>query len=270
MRSKTLLSFSLVSLSWANCTESTSSPKSPPTSPEPKTADTQPAAPSADNAAVDAPQEGAAEGVGTLVGRVQFGGDKVPAPEALPMNKECRNVNSNPERVHVRVKDGGLADVFVHIAEGLSKKKWPVPDAPVVIDQKGCTYAPSVFGVQVGQPIEFVNSDGFMHNVHGHVKPEFNIAMPRAGSVRREIKREVVMGKITCDAHPWMLAHVGALKHPFFATSDETGNFRIESVPVGSYQIHYWHPTLGEGTQNVTVKAGEESSLNFRLPPEAK
>ena len=35
-----------------------------------------------------------------------------------------------------------------------------------MLDQKGCSYTPRVFGIQVGQSLDIVNSDETLHNIH--------------------------------------------------------------------------------------------------------
>jgi hypothetical protein len=60
---------------------------------------------------------------------------------------------------------------------------------------------------------------------------------------------------LLCDLHPWMHSYIGILEHPFFATSDAHGAFRIEGVPVGTYTLEFWHRLLGTRTATVTVKA---------------
>ncbi len=48
-------------------------------------------------------------------------------------------------------KDGGFANVFVYVKDGLGNKVYAAPAQPVDIDQKGCRYVPHVVGVMVGQ-----------------------------------------------------------------------------------------------------------------------
>ena len=53
----------------------------------------------------------------------------------------------------------------------MSKAVWKerpfeIPADPVTIDQKGCWFRPRVMGIQVGQPLEVINSDPVTHNIH--------------------------------------------------------------------------------------------------------
>ena len=57
------------------------------------------------------------------------------------------------------------------------------PTEPATIDQKDCRYHPHVFGMRVGQPLEIINSDPTLHNIHALPKgnPEFNNGQPIQG-----------------------------------------------------------------------------------------
>ena len=79
--------------------------------------------------------------------------------------------------------DGGLDNVFVYVKDGLGNYYFDTPTEPVTLDQKGCRYTPHVFGIRVGQPLEIVNSDSTLHNVHAVPKAnqEFNFPQPIQG-----------------------------------------------------------------------------------------
>jgi carboxypeptidase family protein len=72
-----------------------------------------------------------------------------------------------------------------------------------------------------------------------------------------------VMVPLTSDVHRWMAAYVGVMAHPFFAVTAADGSFTISGVPPGTYTLDAWHERLGAVTQDVTVAAGESSTLSF-------
>jgi len=43
----------------------------------------------------------------------------------------------------------------------------------------------------------------------------------------------------------------------------EDGSFKIENIPAGTYSLSFWHETLGEQKKQVTVKAGEDTKMDF-------
>ena len=61
-------------------------------------------------------------------------------------------------------------NVFVYVKDGLGNYVFDTPTEPAEIDQKDCRYHPHVFGMRVGQPLEIVNSDPTLHNIHAHAE----------------------------------------------------------------------------------------------------
>ena len=59
-----------------------------------------------------------------------------------------------------------LANVFVYVKDGLGNYSYDPPTDRPTIDQKECRYHPHVFGIRVGQPLEILNSDPTLHNIH--------------------------------------------------------------------------------------------------------
>ena len=143
-----------------------------------------------------------------------------------------------------------------------------VPSEPAVLDQKGCIYMPHVFGMVAGQELLIKNSDATLHNIHSmpKVNKEFNFAMPK---VVKEKKSTFSLSEpdpfyIKCDVHPWMKSWVLVSDHPFFAVTDENGNFSIEGIPAGTYEVVCWQEKFGKRTITKKVTIGDgDTTENF-------
>lgn len=206
---------------------------------------------------------------GSVTGSVQFSGT-APKAEPLSMNADptCAAAHSTPvldQSVLVNA-NGTLKNVFVYVKEGLEGKTFETSKTPVQIDQKGCMYNPRVLGLQVGQPLEIVNSDSTLHNVHSLAEKskQFNLGMPLQGmKINKKFDQPEVMVKFKCDVHPWMAAYIGVLPHPHFAVSGDDGSFKIENLPAGEYTIEAWHEKYGVQTQKVTVTDADAAKADF-------
>jgi plastocyanin len=159
-----------------------------------------------------------------------------------------------------------LGNVFVYVKDGLGDLTFDPPSTAASIDQKNCRYHPHVFGMQVGQTLEIMNSDPTLHNIHAVAKNnrEFNQGQPLQGvKSTHTFTAPEVMVPFKCDVHGWMNAYVGVLPHPYFAVTDNAGSFALNSLPPGTYTIEAWHEKLGTATQTVTVGSKETQNVSF-------
>ena len=203
---------------------------------------------------------------------------------AAPKNAPIR-MNADPICVR-EVKDaqfmetfevGGdgksLANVFVYVKDGLGNYIYDTPTEPARIDQEGCRYHPHVFGMRVGQPLEILNSDPTLHNIHAtpKVNSEFNTGQPIEGmKTTHTFDKPEVMVPFKCDVHGWMNAYVGVLEHPYFAVTDRDGKFSLKTLPAGTYTIEAWHERLGAQQQMVKIgeKETKDIAFTFKAPAE--
>ena len=204
---------------------------------------------------------------GSVSGRITFDGT-APKPELIRMGKDAACVagaGPNPQSDAVLISaDGGLANAFVYIKDSFDGYGFDTPTEAVTMDQKGCVYVPRVFGVRVGQPIDILNSDATIHNVHAlpMQNQEFNESQNRAGMRTTKVFTvPEVMVRIKCDFHGWMAAHVGVMSHPFFAVTDASGAYSIKGLPPGTYTLEAWHETFGTRTQQVTIAASGQQTV---------
>ena len=206
---------------------------------------------------------------GSVTGRIAFDGP-APAPEPLKMASDpacAEAAGPNAMSDAVLVSNGSLENVFVFVKDGLDPAySFDVPAQPVKFDQRGCRYVPRVFGVRAGQPIEVLNDDNTLHNVHALAKTnrEFNQSMALKGEKKTYTFAEPeAMVRFKCDVHGWMTAHVGVMPHPFFAVSKADGTFEIPGLPPGTYTIEAWHERLGSQSQKVTIADRQPQTVSF-------
>ena len=226
------------------------------------------AAPAAPAAAPAAPATVDTANAGAVTGKVTFAGTP-PAPTPIKLSSDPYCQKANPglaTETEVVGKDGAVGNVFVYVKDGLGNMTFPAPSEPVTLDQKGCHYAPHVLGIQVGQPLQIVNSDDTLHNVHGLAKAnkEFNQGQPIQGmKMTHTFSTKEVMIPFKCDVHGWMNAWIGVLDHPFYAVTTADGTFSLKGLPPGTYTIEAWHEKLGTQTQTITVGAKETKNVAF-------
>jgi plastocyanin len=232
----------------------------------PKPADTAAPAAAGGGGKVDAATAGDVKGAVTLDGTA-------PKNEPIKMNADpvCVKENKSPQfqETYLVAGDGkGLANVFVYVKDGLGNYVFDTPTEPAKIDQKECRYHPHVFGMRVGQPLEIVNSDPTLHNIHALPKgnQEFNTGQPIQGmKTTHTFTAKEVMVPFKCDVHGWMNAYVGVLDHPYYAVTDKDGKFELKSLPAGTYTIEAWHEKLGASTQSVTLGEKDTKEITFTL-----
>jgi uncharacterized membrane protein/plastocyanin len=204
--------------------------------------------------------------VGSVKGTVRLDGKPPPLKE-LNLGTCTTEAKGPVYSDTVLVKDGKLQNAFIWVKKGLESYKSPAaPEEPVVMDQKGCLYAPHVIGARVGQQIIFLNSDPILHNVRtvAEENAPFAEMMPTKDMrLAKTFDKQEVMVRAKCDVHPWMAAFVGVVNHPFFAVSSAGGEFTLQNLPEGDYEVEAWHEAFGRQTQKLKIEARKSATLAF-------
>lgn len=192
---------------------------------------------------------------GTLKGHVKYDGTP-PRPKRLKMDADPVCGASHSGTVYNENfklgADGSMAEAIVYLKN--VNYSGDVPSDPVVLDQKGCIYEPHVLGMIAGQGLLIKNSDATLHNIHSmpKVNKEFNFAMPKVVKEKMAnfLKSEPVPFYIKCDVHPWMKSWMLVSDHPYFAVTDTNGNFSIDGIPAGTYEVVCWQEKFSGKKKN--------------------
>ena len=207
-----------------------------------------------------------------VIGKVYLKGD-IPVGKKLRMPGACtKGMQYAPRSDEIKSADGKLENAIVYVKEGSSlpispMMKGEARSSEVEIDQKGCIYRPRVSAAQTGQRVIFINSDPIVHNVKVNSKknPKFNVTMPKQGQrIGKTFNNPEFVILAKCSLHPWMSGFLAVFDHPYYAVTNEKGEFEIPALPTGKYTIEVWHETLGKQSTVFEVFPGDTKlNLNF-------
>jgi len=206
---------------------------------------------------------------GTIHGTIHFTGRK-PVAKLIDMSEDPACVAAYKGKAHdeslIVGPHGVVVNAFVYVEKGLEGKVFEAPSTPVVINQQGCWFRPRVLGLEVGQPLEVVNSDPVTHNIHPMpaMNHEWNHSMgPGDEPITRKFAKPEIMIPVKCNIHSWMHAFIGVVDNPYFSTTGEDGTFTLPNLPPGTYTVAVWQEKLGIIGQQITVTAGHDSAADL-------
>ncbi len=168
----------------------------------------------------------------------------------------------------VKGKGSGMKKHAVVYVDTIGGKAFPAPTEHATMDQKGLLFLPHVIAVQQGTTVDFLNSDNVQHNVFwssigGDKKAGHNMGTWLKGERRSYTFDKPGVVPLFCNVHPEMAAYIIVSPTPYFAETDDSGNYSINDIPDGSYTLVVWH----EGTKNQTkpVTVSGDISADFAV-----
>jgi plastocyanin len=137
---------------------------------------------------------------------------------------------------------------------------------PVKILQINAEFVPRVVPITPGTEVQFINRDGFYHNVFSLTPgSRFNIGRKATGVVVSRRFDNLGEIKLFCDIHAQMNATVICLDTPYFTRVKPDGQYELSGLPEGQYEIRVYHPDLPQITETVDIKPGQSITRNFTL-----
>jgi plastocyanin len=165
-------------------------------------------------------------------------------------------------------KVSGVAGESVVYVDAIAGKTFPSPTQQPVMDQKGLMFQPHILAVQQGTTVEFLNSDSVAHNVFwisigGNKKLGHNLGTWPKGEKRPFKFDNPGAVPLLCNVHPEMSGYVVVSPTPYYAVSNKSGDYKVESVPDGSYTVTAWHE--GAKSQSKPVTVSGDTKADFTL-----
>ena len=166
---------------------------------------------------------------------------------------ECKGVKSNQWAV-----------VYV---DAISGKEFSPPAQPVTMDQKGKEFIPHVLPILKGTTVEFLNDDPFVHNVFSpdEVADAVNLGSWGQGEKKSHTFNKLGNAVMLCNLHPEMEGWIVVLPTPYFAVTDEKGDYTIKDVSNGKYMLKTWHKKLAPSQSEAVVASDGVTKVDFTL-----
>jgi plastocyanin len=165
-------------------------------------------------------------------------------------------------------KVSGVSGESVVYVDTIAGKAFPAPSAHPVMDQKGLLFSPHILVVEVGTTVDFLNSDKVAHNVFwpslmqgGKKLPGKNLGTWPTGEKRSFKFDQPGVASLLCNVHPEMAGYIVVVPTPYHATTDKSGNYKIENVPDGAYKVVAWHEGAKASSKEVTVSGDTKADL---------
>jgi hypothetical protein len=239
---------------------------------------------------------------GVVKGKVVFDGeppkmDYIEAMKKHDNKKGClagADFEQREQKWIVNPKNKGVANVVVSLQPPkgmyfeLSEDERTRSDS-VVLDQPHCAFVPHVVALfpqyydgkdykKTGQKLLVKNSAEFTHNTKitpgGLKNTGRSPTIPPQGKFEVDLNYESAPLQIGCDIHSWMYAIGLLFEHPFFAVTDQNGDFTIKNAPTGvEVRVIAWHEVAkefygGKEGEKKTFKKGDNDlgTLKVKAP----
>ena len=230
----------------------------------------------------------------TITGKVAFTGTLPHAPRRFEVRNGPEICGPERELTKLEVHDGRVKGVVIAL-EGVEKGK-PFSSHHDTATGQGrgefhyaggnelnlgvrletCSFGPFTGVIRADETVQFVNHDPIKHTLHTYslkgrkakiMRTMHTQSLRAQGETEKVFSakkmRRAVAVVLTCDRHDFMENWLYMVKNPYYAISDESGNFEIGQVPPGEYKLVAWHPVLGMKEQRVTVTPDGRLPVDF-------
>lgn len=197
-------------------------------------------------------------------GRFTFEG-KIPERKALKVSERELVAAGFPadhkildESLVVDEKTKGIANILLWITLDPKKPDAKIPIHPSytmapptehVIRIKDFTYAPHVSIMRTEQKkVVFLDDDPVGHNASLNSPDILPFGRTLAADGREEwpIRNQLrVPASIDCNIHPHEKAYLLVRDNPYFAVTNEKGDFEIKQLPLGKWRFKVWQEKCG-------------------------
>ncbi len=213
---------------------------------------------------------------GTIQGKVIMTG-KMPYPRVyhlvlFPNIDMCAEIETDDEMNRVLddfkiSEDGGLKDVVITL-ENVEAGK-PFNKEPILIDSEDCKFTPDVNVVRQGEEFKVNNVDAVMHNSQVYQaergKIIQNLPIPPESTTDGKVtfQKKYKIFQMICGMHEFMQTWGYRVQNPYYFITKLGGDFKIDNIPPGDYNLNAWHYLMKPQSQRIHVAKNGTVDVKF-------
>jgi hypothetical protein len=208
--------------------------------------------------------------MGSIVGTVQLDGEVGDSAVITTVDREvCGAAIPDSSIVH---RGDALANVVIWLSDVTQGKPLPIERRTEIVNED-CQLEPRIQAVVAGTTVNVRNEDRLAHTtrfVRGGAGGDTLALVPLTDD-GQVVPNEHIAAKpgliaVSCVQHPWTRGYIAVFESPYFAITDATGTFRIDSVPPGKYHLVAWHERgRSQVQQEIEVQPNAESKAEIRV-----
>jgi plastocyanin len=160
-----------------------------------------------------------------------------------------------------------LAHVVVYLASNPVLDAMPPAASSAEVAQRDKAFVPRFLVIPRSTIVEFPNWDHFEHNVFSRstAAPAFDLDRYAYGlSKSRQFQNAGVI-QVFCNIHPEMRAIIFVTPNRFFARVNGDGDFSIDGVPPGKYDVIVWNDRCKQQQQHISLSDAPPPPVSFTL-----
>ena len=215
---------------------------------------------------------GSIQGKATMFGEMPY--PRVYHLILFPNIDMCAEIDTDDEMNRVLddfkiSEDGGLKDVVIALEHVEAGK--PFNKKPILIDSEDCKFTPDVNVVRQGEEFKVNNLDAVMHNSQVYQaergKIIQNLPVPPEATTDGKVtfQKKFKIFQMICGMHEFMQTWGYRIQNPYYFITKLGGEFKIDNIPPGDYNLHAWHYLMKPQNQRIHVAKNGTIDVNFKF-----
>jgi tetratricopeptide (TPR) repeat protein len=165
----------------------------------------------------------------------------------------------------------GLKDTIISLTD--VKKGKPFSQEMQKFNINRCRANNYIIGIKNSENILIENTDPIQHEIATYeVRNIYSNqisnrpVIPKSSQVRAAfVRHDANEFNIKCNLHPFLQTHGYLVDNPYYTVTDSGGNFTIEDIPPGTYEVVAWHTYIPQKKGTITITAKGETEINFEF-----